>query len=131
MKTNSRFIALAVLLTLAAASTAAAAGWEVLGRRTVQFRTDQDVITVQPNEGRFTKIKLHVSGNGVEFRDLKIFFANGQVHDVKIASHISRGGETRVIDLPGGKRTIKRVRFVYRSSPWNPKKAVVTLWGRR
>ena len=51
--------------------------------------------------------------------------------DVKIRRVIPSGGETRVIDLPGANRNIKKVMFWYESTERNNKRATVRLWGRK
>ena len=56
---------------------------------------------------------------------------NDDVFDVKIRRFIGRGGETRVIDLPGVNRKIEKVIFWYKSLKINDKEARVRLWGKR
>lgn len=105
------------------------AGWEVLGRREVDFAGERDVIPVTRADGRFDKIRFHVAGNGVEIGTIKVHFANGGVEDVEVREHIAAGGNTRVIDLPGEARTIEKVVLVYRTRGARRGKAMVTLWG--
>ena len=109
---------------------AAAQNWVVLGDKTVDRRAENDTIKVK-KKGTFRKIKLQVKGNGVRFFDLKVHFENGDVLDVALTAHINRGGQTRVIDLPGGKRDIKKVVFRYKTQGVRKRKATVVLLGRR
>ena len=52
--------------------------------------------------------------------------------DIEVRSVIERGGESRIIDLKGNTRRIKRVAFVYRTIPgFDFEKAEVTLWGEK
>lgn len=104
--------------------------WEVLGKREVKNRAERDVIEVTRKEGIFTKVKIKVKRRTVEFFDVKIHFANGDVQDVSLRSTIRPGNATRVIDLPGNKRTIKKVTFVYKTKGPGKKRAVVSLLGR-
>jgi hypothetical protein len=108
-----------------------AATWKKLGTRTVKHSTDRDVIHVGAKKGTFTAIKLTVKKASVHFIDMKVYFENGDVKDVQIRKLIPRGGETRVIDLPGQNRKIKKVVFWYKTRLKNQKKAKVRLWGRR
>jgi len=123
-----RALILAGCLTLPAL---AGGKWEFLGERTVKLVSDKDTIHVTGVEGTFRKIKLAVKKNGVHFIDLKVHFANGQVYDVAMKSFIKAGHETRVIDLPGKARIIKKVVLRYKANSKNRKgRAVVRLWGR-
>lgn len=108
-----------------------APAWIPLGARTVNFRVDRDAIRVGRAKGRFRRIRLLVRHNAVNFLDLKVVFGNGQVQDVRIRRVIPAGGQTRVIDLAGGRRFIRSIRMVYRSRPGFRGRAVVQVWGRR
>ena len=103
--------------------------WKILGLRKVKLRTERDVILVGADEGTFRKIKLTVRKSAINFKDLKVHFSNGDVFDVKIRKIIPAGGETRVIDLPGANRNIKKVVFWYKSTKRKDKEATVRLWG--
>lgn len=129
MQKPRRRLLLAALL-LAAAAAAQAADWELLGSRTVERRTDRDEISVKAKDGTFRAIQLRVRRTAVEFKDLRVHFGNGEVHDVQLRRLIPAGGQTRIIDLPGGARVIDKVVFYYRSRGRGKKRAVVELWGR-
>jgi hypothetical protein len=75
------------------------------------------------------RVKVDVVHNGVELLDLKVFFANGGVQDVPVRRFVERGGETRVIDLVGGARGIRKVQFVFRTRGLAPGRATLRLWG--
>ena len=104
--------------------------WELLGRTSVGFLRDRDAIEVGRDDGDFSKIQLRVRNNAVHFNDLKVVYGNGRVDDIPIRSEIRAGGATRVIDLKGDDRFIRRVELVYRSRPSFRGQAVVELWGR-
>lgn len=124
----------ALALTLAVDSAEARKGgkrnWELLGSKKVGFLVDKDIIDVGRKDGDFSKIKLVVKGNEVEFKDVDIVYGNGQRDDIKIRNRIRAGGETRAIDLKGGDRFIKRVELVYKSKPSFKGQATVELWGK-
>lgn len=105
--------------------------WKRLGTKKVKFKTERDVIKVGADEGVFTKIKLTVKKSGIHFKDMKVHFSNNDIVDVKIRRIIPAGGETRVIDLPGKNRSIKKVVFWYESTKKNSKRATVRLYGRK
>ncbi len=117
-------------LLAAAPLTLQAGDWELLGSRKVGFRHDRDVIHVGADAGRFSKIQLRVRRAGVRFFDVRVHFGNGEVQDIPIRRFIPAGGETRVIDLHGGRRFIRKVVFHYKTRRAAPRRAVVKLWGR-
>ena len=131
----SRRSAVAVLTCLAVLSAGAAFAaekekWEPLGTRTVSDKVDRDVIAVTAKEGTFTKLQVRVRVAPVQFRSMKVHFANGQTQDVELKDVIRPNQPSRVIDLPGVERVIARVEFVYDAQTLGKKGAVVKLFGR-
>lgn len=124
------FILVAFLL-VTSAFTPTHQNWVKLGERTVNHAVDRDEITVTIKEGVFKKIKLHVKHRKVIFRDVKVYYANGDVQDVALRREIPAGGETRVIDLEGGNRVITKVVFWYNTKRIRGRRAEVALWGWR
>lgn len=124
-KLATAFIALACLT----AAAAPAAAWENLGSRSVGFISDKDVISAR-GEGKFRQIRLCVSRNDIEMRDLDVTFGNGGNQDVTVRSIIKAGSCTRAIDLKGERRNIRTVSMVYASRPNFKGEATVTLFGR-
>jgi hypothetical protein len=104
--------------------------WELLGRREADFRADKDTIEVTAAEGLFNAIRFHVKDNGVEILDVDVQFSNGERCDVEVREHIAAGSQSRVIDLPGAARHIKKVVFKYRTRGVRGGKADIALWGR-
>ena len=131
MKQRIAIISLLVLALVSANALAQPPVWKLIGKRTVKLSTDRDVIHVGADEGTFKSIKLKVRKSGVRFKDVKVHFSNGDVIDVKIRKLIPAGGETRIIDLPGANRNIKKVVFWYESTERTQLKASVRLWGMR
>ena len=120
-----------LLALLTGTSVLLAGSWERLGSRKVKHRAERDQISVTASEGRFSKIKIVVRERAVRILDLKIHYGDGSVHDVQIRALIPAGGESRVIDLPGKKRVIRKVVFTYKTQGGGKgKKATVVLWGR-
>ncbi|GIW73344.1 MAG: hypothetical protein KatS3mg102_2886 [Planctomycetota bacterium] len=91
---------------------------------------DRDAIPVTAAEGRYSALRLQVRGHAIEVLDLDVHFGDGSRHDVAVRSIFRPGTSSRVIDLPGGRRVIRRVVFVYRKVGPRPGPAVVELWGR-
>jgi len=103
--------------------------WEHLGTRKITHVVDHDVIMVTAAEGVFTKLKFKVFKSPVHMMDMKVFFRNGQVQDIQLRQLIPAGGESRVIDLAGNKRFIKKVTFFYKTKGMGPQ-ATIKLFGR-
>lgn len=119
----------AVTLGLVAAAAAGPVrGWELLGTRTVTDRSDHDSIAAR-RQGTFRSIKITVQRHPVQFRNVKIHFANGDVQDVELRNVIPAGGESRVIDVEGRDRVIRSVEFWYDAQS-RRKPAVVKVFGR-
>ena len=105
-------------------------GWEKLGQRKVDRALDRDEIFVTASEGRFTAVKLIVRRSAINLHKVVIHFANGGEQEVAVRNNIPAGGETRVIDINGGKRVIRKVVFWYDTKGLLNDKAVLELWGR-
>jgi hypothetical protein len=92
--------------------------WEELGCQKVGFLVDRDVIRVGRRDGKFSAIRLQVSGNAVYMNDLKVVYGNGAPDDIRVRSEIRDGGQTRALDLKGrGERAIDRIELTYRAKP--------------
>ncbi len=103
-----------------------------LGERTVNFRSDHDEIIVGKYEGRFSKLRFEVAGNEIEIFSMKIVFANGKRHNVPVKMIFHRGGWSRLIDLPGNERFIRKIVFNYRTAgKFRRGKAVIKVFGIR
>ncbi|MBS2013723.1 MAG: hypothetical protein JST00_12600 [Deltaproteobacteria bacterium] len=104
-------------------------GWERLGARTVEGRNDRDVIHVGRDDGRFSAIEIRVDGSALVMEDIKVVFGNGDVFEPKTRLVFHKDSRSRVIDLPGDRRVIRRVEFRYGNLPGGGR-AQVELFGR-
>jgi hypothetical protein len=120
----------ALLLAAAGDAIAKSNRWVHLGSRTVTDRVDHDVIVVKGKDRELRAVKLTVRKKAVEFRKVKIFFANGTTQELNIRRVVPAGGETRIIDLIGKQRIVTRVELTYDAQSLGGK-AVVRLFGRR
>lgn len=121
------------LAFLARANQAQAAdAWVLLGERGVSDKLDHDTLHVTAAREDFKALQVRVRGNAVEFRDMKVHFANGRTQDVELRRVIPAGGESRVIDLVGNDRIVERVEFWYDAQArGRAGHARVRLFGRR
>ena len=108
--------------------------WVVLGQKKIDFGADKDTIPVTVKEGLFKRIKFRVAGQKAKIWDVKVHFGNGEVFDVQLRKEFAPNSWTRVIDLPGAARVIKKVTLLYKSrvrSPLKRGRATLQLYGAR
>lgn len=104
--------------------------WNLLGERRVSFAVDRDVIHVTGNDN-YSQVKLKIKDGPVHILDMDVHFENGDKMDVAIKQRIGKDGESRVIDLPGGSRKIKKIEFWYERKGIIKGRARVQVWGKR
>ena len=128
---NSSALTAETAPALKAAHIAALPGpWELLGKRKVNYGLDRDEIMVTAREGGFTKLKLRVLKSPINLHRFVVHYGNGSKQEVAVRKKIPAGGETRVIDLKGGKRVIRKIVFWYDTKGLQKKRATVAVWGR-
>lgn len=145
MKQRILFLLFTVVCGLAiSVSASAQSQWVKLGEKSVHFKGDKDEIKCS-NKGEFSKLKIRVENNSVEFDKVIVDFKQGSSQELWIRKEIGAGEETRVLDLRGGKREIESITFYYKSQKDNKdskgnkgnkghkgnKNAKVEVWGRR
>ena len=103
--------------------------WDKLGERWVEGKVDRDAIHVGRDDGRFRKIQLVVEHSALELFDVVVVFGDGSQFSPGTRLVFGPGSTSRVIDLPGAERVIRRVEFRYGNLPGGGR-AQVELWGR-
>lgn len=103
-------------------------GWHKIGETRVDFKTETDEIIVLGKD-RFDFIKIIVNDAPVDLISFIIHFEDNEIENVTIGKEIKAAGETRVVDLKGGKH-IKKVSFIYKTvTNKKDEKANIELWG--
>jgi hypothetical protein len=105
------------------------AKWEKLGERVVDGKVDKDTIAVGRDDGRFSEIQIRVEGSALEMFNVVVTFGDGESFSPPTRLVFGKGTNSRAIDLPGGKRVIKKVEFKYGNLPGGGR-ARVELWAR-
>jgi hypothetical protein len=104
-------------------------GWHKIGERPVDFVKDHDEIIVTGAD-RFTAIKFKVTEASIQLNSLEVFYESGDNQKIPVSSPIMAGTESRVIDLNGGERDLKKIVFEYKTIPnQTADRAVVEVWG--
>jgi len=133
MKTIVRGLTVVSLILLAAFTAGAARAperWESLGQREVDFRNDHDQIDVGRSEGRFRQIQVKVKNAPIEVFDMVVTMGNDETFKPKLRHKFTQGSGSRIIDLPGERRTIKRIDFSYKSINRREGKGIVEVFAR-
>jgi hypothetical protein len=123
-------LSLLLMLTGVAVAAEGRGGWELMGRREVDFRGDHDRIEIGKREGRYRQLEFRVEGAPIEMYNMTVTFANGQTFKPNLRHRFAEGSGSRVIDLPGDRRAIQRVDFSYRTIDRREGKARVALYAR-
>ncbi len=108
---------------------AARNGFTFLGDRWVHGGADHDALHVGGRAGRYASLMIVVEHSAVEMFDMVVTFGDGERWSPPTRLVFGENTTSRVIDLPGGARAIKRVDFRYGNLPGGGK-ARVELWGR-
>ena len=58
-----------------------------------------------------------------------VYFENNEKMNVALRNVFNQGSESRVIDLPGGIRRLKKIEFLYETIGFVRGKARVAVWG--
>lgn len=115
MKKTALFLAALLLLAAGPLSFAADAKFVLLGEKEVNFLVDRDDLVVGLKDGMFRRLRFDVEKNDLEMLQVTVTFGNGKTETVPVRHVFKEGSRSRVIDLPGQKRIIRRITFFYRT----------------
>ncbi len=104
-------------------------GYSWLGERFVNGGADHDAIHVGRADGRLTSIMIVVENAPVEIFDIDVTFGNNERYRIPTRLVFGPDSTSRMVDLPGGARIIKRVDFYY-GNLRGAGQAKVELWAR-
>jgi uncharacterized protein len=108
--------------------------WEKLGTHTVKVLTkDVDTVEVGRSGGFFTAINVKVTGNRVNFYDLKVVYGNNEEDHLQVRRLVEKNGETGPLQLNLEKykgRVIKKIVLSYQSGSWFRGRAKVLIEGK-
>lgn len=104
--------------------------WAALGQAHVDKTSDHDRIKVHHSQESFRAIRFRVEGGNVEFDRIKVHFRNGMASDRLMHVRLESGAESKVLDLPGGRRMVDSVEIWYRKDS-SQERPTVTLYALR
>jgi hypothetical protein len=104
--------------------------WQPLGDAEAGFEFDRDRLNVARDAGPFRQLRVEVRGAPLEIREMTVTFGDGEQFKPRFPGRLEPGREGYVVDLPGGRRSIDAVTFVYRTEGRRDRSAKVLLYGR-
>jgi hypothetical protein len=109
-----------------------AGSWRVLGTTQASHSADHDMIVVKGPYDYFRRLKLKVTDAPLNLQRMVVTYDdNGAPEKIDVRQNISQGGESRVIDLRGGKRKLRTIEFWYDTKGFLSGKADVTVFGMK
>jgi hypothetical protein len=105
--------------------------WELLGERRVDSssRADHDSIEIGRREGKFSELAIRIENSRIELSEMAVTFTNGETYKTRDSMIFNADSTSRIISLPGDRRSIAKVDFWYRDLPGGGR-ANVQLYGR-
>jgi hypothetical protein len=106
-------------------------GWTKLGEGRVDGAKDRDFIPVAAGTGPFTTVMLKAENGRLDLFDVTVVFGDGSQFRPGTRLHFLEGKTSRPFDLPGGRRFIRQLEFVYgRGVSTDFRSSVLELWAR-
>lgn len=103
--------------------------WRELGRVKAGHNGDHDRIEITGKHDTFRRIKIKVEGSPLKLKKMVVLYDDGAPENIEIKDEIPKDGESRAIDLKGGKRKLKSVEFWFETKGFLNGKAEVILYG--
>ena len=106
--------------------------WRIIGTTHASHSADHDALMVKGPFDDFRKIKFKVTDAPLNMYHMVVTYENGQPDRIDVRQNISKGGESRVIDLKGrGTRRIRKIEYWYESKGLLNGTADVTVFGMK
>lgn len=131
-----KFASLGLILTIVLSLSFSEKGisqpgkWVILGQRTVTIKADHDEIPVTVLKGTFKRIKFKVTKAPIYVKNFRVIYGNGSSENFVVNRHFKAGHESRVIDLKGKDRIIKKININYKTVPVGKGRAKITVFGK-
>lgn len=103
--------------------------WVNLGTTHASHTADHDKITVKGPFDYYRKIKFKVKDAPVNIQRMVVTYDGGAPEKIETRFTVPKNGESRVIDLRGGKRKLRSIEFWYDTKGILNGTADVTVYG--
>lgn len=114
-KTSSFFAAALTLSISLVTMPAMAAEWFKIADKVVNYKSETDEVTPQFGEKNVTHIKLVCTQGTVNLHKISLHMSDGSVKVVDNLGVLSKGLASRVIGVPKGDATLKKIELNYDS----------------
>jgi hypothetical protein len=104
--------------------------WVRLGSVNAGHDADHDRITVTGPHDNFRKLKFKVKNASLTMRQVVVTYDDGVPEKLDVKENLAAGAETRVIDLHGGKRSVRTIEFWHETKGNKGDKAEVVAFGQ-
>ena len=104
--------------------------WRVIAKTTAHAGVDHDVVRVTGADN-FRKLKLKVTDSGLNMIRMIVTYDGGGVQKIALKQYIPKNGESRIIDLNGGSRSIRTIEYWYEDTGFLNGRADLTVYGRK
>ncbi|MCD0472088.1 hypothetical protein [Flavobacterium sp. JAS] len=108
-----------------------AGSWRVLGTVHAKHTADHDALNVPGPHDYYRRIKFKVTDSPLNMQRIVVCYDDGAPENINTRFNIPKGGESRVIDLKGGKRKLKSIEFWYDTQGFLNGKADVTVFAMK
>jgi hypothetical protein len=106
--------------------------WRLLGTTHARHTADHDNIIIAGPFDYFRKLKFKVTDAPLNMQRMVVTYDDGGLPEkIDTRFNIPKGGESRIIDLRGGKRKLRSVEFWYDTKGFLNGQADVTLFGMK
>lgn len=104
-------------------------GWHKIAETTVDLKKEKDEVMVMGAD-RFASLKFKVTDAPINLVSLEVYYEDNTKEDVMVNFPIKVQGESKVVNIKGGEKDIKKIVFVYKTAEnSNDQKAHVEIWG--
>jgi hypothetical protein len=107
-------------------------GWRLLGSVSAGHNGDHDVIHIDGAHDTFRKLKFRVTKSPLNMQRMVVTYDDkNPPENIDVKNEIPKDGESRAIDLKGGKRKLRSVEFWFDTKGVLNGKSEVTLYGMK
>jgi len=108
------------------------AQWVILGNLKADHSADHQSIDLGGRSDYYRSIKIKVTNSPLNMTKLVVVYGDGGApENIEMRQDIPKDGESREIDLKGGKRKIRSIQFWFDTKGFLNGKANVTVFGRK
>lgn len=100
-------------------------------QRVGRDRDEMAVFDLGRRDGRFSAIRFRADDGGIRINSVRVTYGNGETQTVDVGDRLDEGEQTKVIDLEGDRRFIRRVEVQARTRRSSRGQASLALLGRK